>query len=141
MLRNGLENPKNFPNWPAVVYQLRLAGHHVIQIGIEKERDIGANERMNNLPLKKISELIHTCKTWASVDNFFHHLAAPTNKKGVVIWSMSDPLLFGYIKNSNILLDRKHLRPNQFSIWEESAFNPNIFPSTETVFKEIVSLI
>jgi ADP-heptose:LPS heptosyltransferase len=134
------ENPKNFPEWPIVVYGLRRSGFHVVQIGTEGERDIGANERKNNLSLKAISQMIAECQTWSSVDNFLPHLAAPLKKPGVVVFSQSDPNIFGYPHNLNLLKDRKYLRPDQFGKWWDARFNPDSFPEPDVVFQAIISL-
>jgi hypothetical protein len=36
-----------------------------------------------------------------------------------VIWGISDPDIFGYDYNTNILKDRKYLRPDPFGTWKE----------------------
>ena len=71
------------------------------------------------------------------MDSFLPHLAQQVEKPGVVIWSVSDPEIFGYKNNLNILKDRKYLRGNQFDIWEAGSYNPEAFLKAEEVYSVI----
>ncbi len=133
-------NPKNFPYWKEVVSSLQLKGYHVIQVGIDGEEPVGANEIKFNLKLKDLKLLLLDCDTWASVDNFFNHFATFYNKKGVVVWGRSDPNIYGYSQNINLLKDRKYLRSNQFELWEQDEFNIDSFVSPDAVVSAIESL-
>jgi ADP-heptose:LPS heptosyltransferase len=68
--------------------------------------------------LDTLGELLSKCETWISVDNFFPHLANLYGKKGIVLWGQSDPNIFGYQYNLNLLKSRSYLREKQFDIWE-----------------------
>ena len=69
------------------------------------------------------------------MDNFFPHLAYHVNKRGVVLWGPSDPQLFGYPTNVNILKGKGYLRPDPYGIWESIEFDPNRFVKAEEVYK------
>lgn len=117
-MRNGNKNPKNYPWWSEVVKKLRERGHHVTQVGVRGEESLDADEIVFNAPLKKLTVMLKECDTWASVDNFFQHLAHLQRKPGVVLFGQSDPNIFGHGENRNLLKDKKYLREKQFDIWE-----------------------
>jgi len=80
-----------------------------------------------NLSLKSLYDLSKSSDLFISVDNFYPHFCNMYNMYGIVIFGKSDPDIFGYPKNINILKDRKYLRSNQFDIWEHDEFDANAF--------------
>jgi ADP-heptose:LPS heptosyltransferase len=138
-MRNGKLNPKNFPYWKEVINLLIQNGHEVIQVGVEGEEGLVSDFR-KGLSLDKLKELINECDTWISVDNFFNHLANHTSKIGIVIFGMSDPKIYGYPQNINLLKDRKYLREKQYDIWECCEFDENVFVKPEAVLKAVNKL-
>lgn len=139
-LRNGKRNAKNYPHFSELIIRLLKEDKEIIQIGIEgEERFKGVKEFRKNLSLKEIENIIKECDYWISVDNFLPHLAHHVKKPGVVIWGVSDPNIFGYPENLNILKDRKNLRQRQFDIWEIIAFNPSVFLSPDQIIKLILN--
>ena len=94
-LMNGNPNPKNYPYWPELINQLK---EPIIQIGIEGEAQL-VDDFRPNLPMAELIKLLHSCTTWISCDSFFQHLAWLENKPGIVLWSVSDPLIFGHPEN------------------------------------------
>lgn len=121
-LRNGLENPKNYPlgYWDEV---LRLLGDRepIIQVGVDGENQLVPDFR-KNLSTSQLYELLDACRTWVSVDSYFQHLAWDYGKFGHVIFSQSDPLIFGHPENNNLLRSRTFLRANQFLMWEQAQY-------------------
>ncbi len=136
-LRNGKENPKNYPYWEALI---RLIDEPIIQVGVEGERQLVADFR-KNLPLTEVRKLIQQCKTWISCDSFLQHLGWDEGKPGVVLWSVSDPLIFGHPENINLLKDRSLLAPNQFLWWEHTEHDPSKFVPPQDVLKALKSLL
>jgi len=134
-LRNGNENPKNYPFWDNVTQ--KLAGHEIVQVGVVGELGLVTDFRPN-LRLDELRELLKWCDTWASVDNFFQHLAWSVGKPGVVIWGQSDPEIFGHRENVNLLKGREFLRANQFDIWETAKMNVKAFVSSDVVVSAIL---
>lgn len=130
-LRNGKNNPKNYPFWKELI---ALIDEPIIQVGIEGEEQLVPDFR-KNLPLPELRKLIQECRIWISCDSFFQHLGWDEGKQGIVLWSVSDPLIFGHPKNINLLKDRANLCPNQFFWWEFVEHDSNKFVSPDVVLK------
>jgi len=137
IMRNNLENPKNYPYWNQVVIELNANNIKTIQVGVNGERLIGAREVLFNLSIKQLSDLIKSTDTWISVDNFFQHLAHIVGKPGIVIWSKSNPEIFGYKNNVNLLKGKMYLRPDQFNIWEQCSFDIESFVEPKKVIDSV----
>ena len=128
-LRNGSENPKNYPYWPEL---LKLISENknigqVTQIGAAKDKQLPhVHKFLANEKFLKIKDLIQEHDTWISVDSFLQHLNHYYDRKpGIVIWSRSDPKIFGYGENTNVLKDKKYLREKQFWLWEQCEYDAN----------------
>jgi len=113
-LRNGKQNPKNYPYWEGLI---ELIDEPIVQVGVEGEKQLVPDFR-TNLTIAALRELLWQCRTWVSVDSFFQHLAWDEGVRGVVIWGPSDPLIFGHPENINLLKSREYLTENQFLWWE-----------------------
>jgi ADP-heptose:LPS heptosyltransferase len=137
-LRNGGNNPKNYPYWKEVVIGLKQKGYKIIQIGVKGEEKIcdEVDEFCQNLSLKSLEDYVKKCVIWLSVDNFFHHFCAYHKKPGFVIFAQSDPRIYGHKLNFNLLKDRKYLRPDQFNIWEACTYNKDAYISAEEILKK-----
>lgn len=139
-LRNGNENPKNFPFWDKVINELKDLNFHITQIGRSNEMKLSNVDDVKfDLPLSEIKHLILNSDLWISVDNFLPHFCNTFNSRGIVIFSQSDPLIFGYEKNINLLKHRKYLRVNQFNTWEECVYNLEAYVSPSTVVNSILN--
>lgn len=136
-LRDKSYNPKNYPHWEKVIEGLK-SDWDIIQIGVVGERQLVDDFRIN-LPLKTIGELLIApeCLTWISCDNFLPHLAHLVGKPGIAIWGLSDPNIFGYQENKNLLKARKYLRANQFYIWDGLKYDPNVFVTADKVIEAV----
>jgi len=133
-LVNGKNNPKNYPYWKELIAQI---DERIIQVGVEGEEQL-VPEFVKNLPIARLKELIAECRTWIGCDSFFQHLAWDCGKPGVVLWSVSDPLIYGHPENINLLKDRSYLAPNQFLWWDFTKHNPDAFVKPEEVLKFIL---
>ena len=122
-LRNGKINPKNYPYWKELI---ALIKEPIIQIGIEGEEQLVPDFR-KNLSLTELEVLVDECRTWISCDSFLQHFGWDRKKYGIVLWSVSDPLIFGHPENINLLKDRSNLVQNQFLWWEFTDHDPNKF--------------
>ena len=132
-LLNGKENPKNYPFWNELI---ALIDEPIVQVGIEGETPLVEDFRAN-LSLSELKALIAKCRIWIGVDSFFQHLAWQEGKPGIVLWSVSDPLIFGHPENTNLLKSRDNLTKNQFLWWDFTEHNPDYFVSPEEVLKSI----
>lgn len=135
-LRNGKRNPKNYPYWKELI---ELIKEPIIQVGIEGEEQLVPDFR-KNLSLSELRELVNECKTWISCDSFFQHFGWDLKKYGIVLWSVSDPLIFGHPENINLLKDRNNLVENQFLWWELTKYDHNKFVNPDQVMKALNNL-
>ena len=128
-LQNGRVNPKNYPYWQELI---ALINEPIVQVGIESEQQLVSDFR-KGLSIQELKGLIAECRTWIAVDSFFQHLAWSVGKSGIVLWSVSDPIIFGHTENVNLLKDRKYLADNQFLWWDYTPHNPEAFVKPEEV--------
>jgi ADP-heptose:LPS heptosyltransferase len=124
VIPGNIRTPKSYPHWDRLLELLK--DHEVRKLeGILPEADIIA--------------LINWCDIWISIDSFLQHLVAYHHlKPGIVLWGQSDPLIFGYPTNINLLKDRKYLRPLQFRFWSEAKDAPDAFVQPEIVIQAIL---
>jgi hypothetical protein len=132
-MKNNMPHAKNYPFWNELLLMIK---EPVIQIGIAEEKKLVADFR-TDLEICIIEKLIMECRIWVSVDSFLPHMAKHINKRGIVLWSVSDPNIFGYPENINLLKDRKYLRKNQFAVWEDVVLNPESFVSPEILYQAL----
>jgi ADP-heptose:LPS heptosyltransferase len=132
-LKSGNNNPKNYPYWQELI---AMINEPIIQVGIEGEQQLVPDFR-KNLSIAALRQLIQECKTWVSCDSFIQHLAWDEKKKGIVLWSVSDPLIFGHPENINLLKSREGLATNQFLWWEYVPHRKELFVEPEIVAKTI----
>ena len=130
-LSNGKRNPKNYPFWEELIAMIE---EPIVQIGVEGEMQL-VDDFRKGLPISQLKELLRECRTWISCDSFFQHLGWIEGKKGIVLWSVSDPLIYGHPENTNLIKDRKYLADNQFLWWEAYDHNAETFVSAREVFK------
>lgn len=120
----NVQNAKSYPHWDRL--QELLKDHEIREIkGI--------------LPEKEIIDLVNWADVVVTIDSFLPHLIKyyEIRKIVVVLWGKSDPDIFGYKENINLLKDRKHLKLQQFQWWLEEPHNPDTFVSPEKVVKAI----
>jgi ADP-heptose:LPS heptosyltransferase len=139
-LRNGNNNPKNYPYWDSLIILLKQVDPEIVQVGIKGEEPLVADTRFN-LSLDDLTKLVKQCDTWIGVDSFFQHFCWDLNKPGIVIWGQSDPNIFGHPENINLLLDRKYLRKNQFHIWEQCEYRTDCFVDPHIIINKIHILL
>ena len=130
-LINGNQNPKNYPYWKELI---ALIDEPIVQIGIEGEEQLVPDFRMN-MPIVELRQLVKDCRIWIGVDSFFQHLAWSEGKKGIVLWSVSDPIIFGHEENINLLKSREYLAKNQFLWWDLTEYNKEAFTEPKEVIK------
>ncbi|CAB4150561.1 Glycosyl transferase, family 9 [uncultured Caudovirales phage] len=132
-LINGKENPKNYPWWPELI---SLIDEPIIQVGVAGELQLVPDFRQN-LSIAELTKLLSISRTWISCDSFFQHLAWDVGKPGIVLWSVSDPKIFGHPENTNLLKDRSCLAPNQFLWWEQTEHDKEKFVRPEQVIPHL----
>lgn len=139
-LKNNNLNPKDYPYFPEVIKKLRLKDYYIIQIGIDGESKFEeANEYQFNLSFKELENLTNNVYTFIAIDNFYPHFAYLLNKKGIVIFSQSDPQIFGHDIHINLLKNKKYLRKNQYDIWETTIYNNDSFIEPQIVINTLLN--
>lgn len=136
-LLSGKRNPKDYPFWETLIPHLPGS---VIQVGVEGEQQLVPDFR-KNLPIQSLRQLVRQCTTWISCDSFMQHLGWDEGKTGIVLWSVSDPQIFGHPENINLLKDRTNLAQNQFLWWEGYEYDPNKFVAPEAVLEALERLL
>lgn len=132
-LNNGKTNPKNYPYWQELI---GLIDEPIVQVGVEGETQLVPDFR-KNLTIPQLRQLIKDCRIWIGCDSFFQHLAWSEGKPGIVLWSVSDPNIFGHKENINLLKSRNSLAKNQFLWWESTEHNAEHF----VLPKEVIEFI
>lgn len=130
-LKNGKTNPKNYPYWKELISKI---DDPIVQVGVTGEEQLVPDFRQN-LSIAELKALIAECRTWIAVDSFFQHLAWLEGKKGIVLWSVSDPNIFGHPTNINLLKDRENLAQNQFLWWDYTEHDPNKFVKPDDIIQ------
>jgi len=130
-LLSGKQNPKNYPYWEELISKIK---EPIVQVGIAGEKQLVKDFRQN-LRISELRELIQECRTWISCDSFFQHLGWDEGKQGIVLWGVSDPLIYGHPENINLLKDRSYLAPNQFLWWESTEHKNERFVKPKEVLQ------
>jgi ADP-heptose:LPS heptosyltransferase len=130
-LLSGKENPKNYPYWEELIKQI---DEPIIQVGVEGEKQI-VDDFRKNPPIGDLRKLVRDCRIWISCDSFLQHLGWDEGKPGIVLWAVSDPLIYGHPENINLLKDRLFLAENQFLWWEFTEHDKNKFVEPNVVLE------
>lgn len=138
-LRNGKTSPKLYPYWDRLVSLLKSEGYEVVQIGAFGEECIeGVDHFFVDWPFKKIGKLINESALWISVDSWLPHFVhCEKLKPGIVLFGQSDPRIWGYSENVNILRGRDFLRRYQYDTWEAAEYNSNAFVYAENIMPHV----
>ena len=120
----NVKNAKSYPHWEALYALL-------------KDHEVKKLEGM--LPLEEIKSLVEWADTVITIDSFLPHLIEyhGIQKKVIVLWGKSDPDIFGYAHNNNLLRDRMCLRNEQFKWWKDESIDPEVFVAPEEVIKHL----
>ena len=135
-LQNGKRNPKNYPYWKEL---LELIDEDVVQVGVEGEEQLTDDFR-KNLSIIQLRVLIAECRTWISCDSFLQHLGWDCCKKGIVLWSVSDPVIYGHPLNINLLKSRNNLADNQFLWWDSVEYDAEKFVKPDEVLYHLKTI-
>jgi ADP-heptose:LPS heptosyltransferase len=111
-----------------------------IQVGLAGEQQLVSDHR-TNLKMAEVADLVRETNVWVGCDSFLQHLARHVGKPGVVVWSVSDPKIFGYEENKNLLVSRVNLRRGQFDMWEAESYRPDAFVEAPVVCAAILEML
>ena len=115
----GKRNAKDYPHWDKLLELL-------------KDHEIKKIEGRHSV--QEMVDMVNWCDVWISIDSFLPHMVKYYGlKRGIVLWSKSDPLIFGYPENINLLKDKRKLRPDQFRWWEDVEYDESAFVQPEEI--------
>lgn len=108
-LPNNIESPKNYPFWQNIVDLLVKNNFEVFQLIFGKDEPIlNGVKKLYDYSEKQQIELLFNTDCWISVDTYFQHFAKYHHINGIVIWTLSNPEIFGYYENMNLYSDKKY---------------------------------
>jgi ADP-heptose:LPS heptosyltransferase len=128
---NGQGSPKDYP-WPKELAELLEKDHEVIQVGGNGDVQVAKDARLN-LSFKELGELIESSDTGICVDSYLGHYYWYLNRRAIVLFGISDPMIFGHPENLNLLKDRSYLRPQQFDLYYTNQYCPEAFVKPKEV--------
>ena len=131
-LRNGNKNPKNWDKFPELIKRLQSKGHEIVQIVYGDEPQLLCEHIVNPI-FESLVEELHKCDLFISIDTYLQHAAHYIGKRGIAIFTVSDPSMFGYEDNVNLFVSKEKFRPNQLDVWENSEYDPTAFVSVNVV--------
>jgi len=134
------KSPKDYPYWEKLIELIKEKEIKIIQaIGYDDEPIIkGVDESVKyKLDELKTFLLNDDCLCFISVDNFMGHFGKFIGKRGIVLWGTSDPNIFGYEENINLLKSRDNLRKFQFAKWCIEEYREDVFVNPEIVIKAL----
>lgn len=129
---NGQHSPKDYPYVKSLVELLVASGHEVIQVGGSSDEQVCPDFR-KGLLWEDLAGLIQESDTAICVDSLLQHAYWLLGKRAVVIFALSDPLIFGHKENLNLLKSRSSLRQNQFDLYYVNEYCEEAFPSPQEV--------
>ena len=133
---NGSGSPKDYPFAKQLAELIIAQGHNLIQVGSEGETQLAPDFRKNP-SFDEVGKFISTADTAICVDSYLQHHCWLLNKRAIVLWGISDPLIFGHPFHINLLKDRSFLRPNQFDLYYANEHKPEAFVSPEEVLEAL----
>ncbi|MHA1867613.1 MAG: hypothetical protein ACTSXD_06055 [Candidatus Heimdallarchaeaceae archaeon] len=139
-LSENQKNPKDYSYFPKLIRLLRenIKGCKIIQLGEEGEELFDIDIDLQGLPVKFLTNELLTFNLIISVDSFVPHLCAAIGKQCVVLFSVTDPKIFGHKLNINLIKDKKYIAENKFDRVEQIEYNPEAFLKPEYVCNIIV---
>ena len=132
---NGQPSPKDYPHARQLA-ELLEKDYEVVQVGSGNDEQIAKDFRPN-LDFNELGKLINASQTGICVDSYLQHCYWFVGKKAIVLWGISDPIIFGHPENLNLLKDRKNLRPNQFDLYYRNEYKPEAFFSPVEVIEAL----
>ena len=119
------QNAKNYPYIQELCDLLIKDGYHLIQVGLGSEKRLTGCEYRFDMPLMDLEKLLKDTGYFLAVDNFLHHAAHSLGISGIVLFGPSDPEVFGYKDQVNIIKDRSLIRTDQFGFYHLDYVWPN----------------
>ncbi len=135
---NGSPSPKDYPHAKKLAELLRE--HNLVQVGGNGDEQLTPDFRPN-LSFEDLGKLIVESRTGISVDSFLQHAYWYFDRRAIVLFGISDPVIFGHPENMNLLVDRKFLREQQFDLYYTNQYRPEAFVRPDEVVKVLSEFI
>jgi len=138
------QHAKSYPYWHDLIPKISQLGYKLVQIGRAGEEPLpNMSDYWWSLPFNELERRVSNCRCWISVDNFLQHLCncMPMIVPGIVIFGLSDPKVFGYHYNKNILKSTSFLRPRQFEVWPNAQLDANAFDKADIIFSKVIEFL
>ena len=133
----GQPSPKDYPHARQLAELLK--GHNLIQVGGDGDEQLTPDFR-RNLSFNELGNLIHESRTGICCDSYLQHYYWFLKRRAIVLFGISDPIIFGHPENINLLKDRSFLRPQQFDLYYVNQYKPEAFVTPEEVLKALHEL-
>jgi ADP-heptose:LPS heptosyltransferase len=131
------KNPKDWPFFNELIEA--MPQHQFIQIGVGNKPYNGA--AVINTDRKGVIQLINECDTWICVDTWLQHVATLTCKKrGIVIFSRSEPKMFGHPQNINLLKSQMYVQ-DPYKMWLAANYSAAAFVSVDKVVEAVNEIL
>lgn len=134
---NGSASPKDYPHAKELAELLKE--HNLVQVGGSNDKQVVPDFRPN-LSFHELGKLVSESRVGICVDSYLQHFYWYLNRRAIVLFGPSDPLIFGHASNVNLLKHRNYLRQNQFDLYYNNEVNPEAFVSPEEVLAELKKL-
>lgn len=135
-LPDGRPNPKSPPIswWDPIVKSMLSSGVEIFHVCSAKDPGvINGVKRVEDPTMDELEALVKGARFFVSVDTFLQHFASLHGLRGVVVWSQSDPAIFGYSDNINVYRSKEYFRQYQFQTWSQTTYMEEAFPLTADV--------
>ena len=127
----GRPSPKDYP-WAKELGVKLQENHEVIQVGGSQDEQVAEDFR-KNLSFPEVEELIKGSDTGICVDSYLQHHFWSVGRRAIVLFGISDPLIFGHSIHLNLLKDRSYLRPQQYDLYYTNQYCPEAFVSLSEI--------
>jgi ADP-heptose:LPS heptosyltransferase len=127
-MQNGKPNPKNWPYWFELISLLVSAGHHIEQCGEEHDTRI-CGSFIHRISMETVIEDLNRYDLCLCVDTWLQHAAVAAGVPAVVIWTATNPEVFGNAANINVVAESPRFAKDQYAKMELIADSePGQFP-------------
>lgn len=137
-------NLKSYPYWGPVVRAIRDAGLSVTQLGVDGDTMLDVDEFLLNRPMGDLRDRIARATLALSVDTWLHHAAHALGVPAVVVWTVTDPLVYGYRSHTNLIGSGESLTANQFgfmdAMWAGMKSTPPAYVTPAQIVKAVLEV-
>lgn len=117
-LSDGKLSAKYYPAWGKIIGCLQLLGHEVHQFGVPGDENLLCDKTVFTTNPLDVEKALGDYDLFIATDTWIQHMANYIDCKtpGIVLWSLSDPAIFGYKWFVN-LAKPEYFRKDQHAVW------------------------